>query len=76
MKIDDIMNQSFQKVVTKYEIDLPSGELSSSDLYHLADDIITLHNRLAFSEDEEALMDQAILKAIIDKLDEFDFAED
>lgn len=76
MKIDDIMNQSFQKIVTKYEIKLPAGELSSSDLYHLADDIITLHNRLAFSEDEEALMDQAILKAIIDKLDEFDFVED
>lgn len=76
MKINDIMNQSFQKTVEKYGVKIPMGDLSSSDLYHLADEIITLHNRLAFSEDEEALMDQAILKAIIDKLDEYDFEED
>lgn len=60
------------KTLNKYHINI-SEDVAKEDLYGILEDILYQRNVLAYSDDDEAMLDIAILDSIIDTLDEYDF---
>lgn len=75
MKLNEIINENLLKTVRKYDVYIPEEELKKGELYHFADEVITLYNKLSYEDDEDSEMDMIILKAIIDNLDDYYFDE-